>query len=409
MVKSSTVKFLYHSACLISTIGLFCYCGWRFIQNKSNSLVDFRSYNQEGKDIYPSFSICFFSYWEPSGNLNPGRNGFYNVDILKSQFGIDDLHSYIHFLEGRIWNETISNVNYDDVTMNLEDYLYAVGVSLNTIDSTAKYAWQNNESRYYNSSNTQMVKFPFFTSMRLPLQKCFTIDFSSKPFSEDKNQKITYIHLETKNWKSLGVNSRYFIHYPGQLLRAVQLDYEFNGTGIVAGKLHSKFLWIHIMEVIRRRNTFKTTCNTNSHKDFDSIAASLIGQAKCKPPHWTNPDFPVCNNKESIEKFNIKKDFPDTKFLSSYDKPCDQVQTATFTIQEIDRKEYENNPDNNGSLGIIFNSPDYREIKHIQDFNFESLIGNIGGYIGLFLGFAFWQIPDVINIIKHKCCQTSSN
>ena len=142
---------------------------------------------------------------------------------------------------------------------------------------------------------------------------------------------------------------------------------------------------------------------------MDSITASLIGDTKCKPPHWRELDFPVCNNSQSIKTFSIKKDFPDTKFLSSHHKPCDQVQTASFTIQEIDRKEQEKNTDTNSQLGIIFNSPDYREIKHTQEFNLESLIGNIGGYIGLFLGFALWQIPDVINIIISKCCRASSN
>ena len=95
-------------------------------------------------------------------------------------------------------------------------------------------------------------------------------------------------------------------------------------------------------------------------------------------------------------------DFPDAKFLNSTIQPCDQVQTATFNIQEVLRTPTDNTPNTSATLGIAFNSHVYREIQHNQDFNLESLIGNMGGYIGLFLGFAFWQIPGAISNILNK-------
>ena len=46
---------------------------------------------------------------------------------------------------------------------------------------------------------------------------------------------------------------------------------------------------------------------------------------------------------------------------------------------------------------IHFKSSHYKEIKQIKDFCLESWVGNVGGYMGLFLGYAICQFPDLIS------------
>ena len=129
MVENINVRTFYHIACLASTIGLFCYCGWRYIQNESNALVDFRPFHREEIDIYPSFSICIDSIWNDQDSIKKGT-GIYNATMLKSSYGVEVLNDYVHFLQGRYWNETMSKINYDDVTINLEYYLDLISISL---------------------------------------------------------------------------------------------------------------------------------------------------------------------------------------------------------------------------------------------------------------------------------------
>ena len=45
--------------CIVFTLSLLWMCAWRYIENDSTSLVDFRTYQQGENDIYPSFSLCF--------------------------------------------------------------------------------------------------------------------------------------------------------------------------------------------------------------------------------------------------------------------------------------------------------------------------------------------------------------
>ena len=59
-------------------------------------------------------------------------------------------------------------------------------------------------------------------------------------------------------------------------------------------------------------------------------------------------------------------------------------------------------------LNIQFKSPSYKTIRRIRAFNEETLIGNLGGYVGLFLGIAVWQFPDFIEFLAMKiksCCK----
>ena len=93
--------------------------------------------------------------------------------------------------------------------------------------------------------------------------------------------------------------------------------------------------------------------------------------------------------------------FSDTAFLKRFVQPCDEIQTLTYNIKEFGTDK-RSPVDNKASLFFVFKSTKYKEIQHIPAFDVESLIGNMGGYVGLFLGFAFWQAPDAFKLIGNK-------
>ena len=54
------------------------------------------------------------------------------------------------------------------------------------------------------------------------------------------------------------------------------------------------------------------------------------------------------------------------------------------------------------TIEVLFKNPYYEEVLHVQSFTIESWIGNAGGYLGLFVGFAFWQIPELLDFLSTK-------
>ena len=44
-------------------------------------------------------------------------------------------------------------------------------------------------------------------------------------------------------------------------------------------------------------------------------------------------------------------------------------------------------------LRIIFKLPLFKEIRQTRAYSFQTLVGNLGGYIGLFVGYTIKEIP----------------
>ena len=53
---------------------------------------------------------------------------------------------------------------------------------------------------------------------------------------------------------------------------------------------------------------------------------------------------------------------------------------------------------NNMSFGIVMDTiqTSFLRIEQIRGYDFNSLIGNIGGYVGMFLGYALLNVPNAI-------------
>ena len=126
----------------------------------------------------------------------------------------------------------------------------------------------------------------------------------------------------------------YILHYPKQLIRSSPMDIELPGyPGIISGTLTKKNFWIENLEVMRRRNTFKTPCNQELIADDDLILEKKLENAGCRPPHWpVDANYPICNNKNAMNKTNVQpSDFGNPDFLKPFVEPCDQLQNVMFT------------------------------------------------------------------------------
>merc|ERR1712218_25993 len=58
------------------------------------------------------------------------------------------------------------------------------------------------------------------------------------------------------------------------------------------------------------------------------------------------------------------------------------------------------------TIEIRYEDSIFKEIEYIEDYDFEAFVGNIGGYIGLFLGYALLQIPGILFSLLSWCGKT---
>ena len=62
----------------------------------------------------------------------------------------------------------------------------------------------------------------------------------------------------------------------------------------------------------------------------------------------------------------------------------DKIQGRTMTCKQcID-------------VGISYVGKSYEEINQLEDFGFEDFVSNLGGFIGIFLGYSMMQTPQLL-------------
>ena len=88
----------------------------------------------------------------------------------------------------------------------------------------------------------------------------------------------------------------------------------------------------------------------------------------------------------------------------TYPLPCQSIESLTYDYSET--KGVDKSQESRFMVIVHFPNLKYRQIEHVQEYDLESLLGNIGGYIGLFLGYSLINFPkficDLRNIIRKK-------
>ena len=78
------------------------------------------------------------------------------------------------------------------------------------------------------------------------------------------------------------------------------------------------------------------------------------------------------------------------KVFKTYDPPCEKMTSLVLTTSELNQKENEFN------VKVVYIDDFYQEIKDFQEVSFETFFSSVGGFVGIFIGYSFLQIPDVL-------------
>lgn len=438
MISHKGLHLTFHAICLLVTFSMLMYGAVKFIKDESTSIVDFQVYHNREEDIYPTISLCFFVD-NPEVPWYEGNLAIYNANEPKKKYNIDQidkLRDYVRFLMGQtntiIGINEILEVNYDEVTLDLKDYLKRINVGSG---DRVLYEWPTNNSN----------PMPFYISYRHGTAKCFSIDISDEVMPNIKGKAVSNINIEffANNdlfSKRSEVLLGYLMHYPKQLIRSTVLAIDHLG---IASRYFKKIFAVDNVEVIRRRNTRTSPCNEEYKQDDNVIQRKLIEKVGCSPPHWPfDTDYPRCTTiNQMVKILTPPYNYVDSEFLKNFDPPCNQIQTIAYTFDNLEggppdppageqgtpsgkqenvvNKSPSGPPGEEGnpgekqgtakqdnlktkSIDIIFKNPNYKQIQHVKSFDIESFIGNVGGYVGLFLGCAFWQAPDFMEFLLRK-------
>ena len=161
------------------------------------------------------------------------------------------------------------------------------------------------------------------------------------------------------------------------------------------------------MENLKRRNKIVDPCYENN--DYDSfIIHGIEKEIGCKPFYRkAEQKLAFCTNQTKMR--NISQRIEENYFGSVQEVilPCNEIQQIQFEFDEVDYSRiFDFGNDYDFTYGwfmvrLEFQSLTFKEVACIQKYGIESLIGNAGGYAGLFVGYNFLDLPRFIIFLRN--------
>ena len=364
----------------------------RFMENRDATSIQYKMYNDGPEDKYPTFSICF----EGNSFL------WYNEHQIFHEYGISastyetmvmgkDTFRKEYIPEKDLYKKVPIGLRND--SLPFDQFHVQIGDFLEVADFKTN---KDNNTYYYQDGLSQKVKPPFFIGYQTATMVCFTRqsdDISNLIRVSDsiafKRDVLTNLHY--KNTKI-----KFISHYPGQLFRS--FDTPSFSTSF------ARYHWDEILSfnlaqhtILRKRHDSNKPCNIEIENQDQNYLLGVSKSIGCIPPYWKNvivklPEIMECSTPKQLkEAYHFTQNL--RQILPSYGTPCwDVFDSVSYNWI----KATLNNDNKLSNITMTYKQKYYEEIKYGKDFTLESFISNVGGFIGMFLGYSLMQLPDFL-------------
>ena len=321
---------LFYIGCFVAAMYFFGSCIQEYVLNEDTSTVRFKSFHADEKSLYPSLTLCFGDFWNFDFRSNDPD---IVIDYDEEKTFRDAFKQYLSGCEGYsecTWNKSFENIDYDNVSINLMDYVTAE-ITVFEDDTMLKYAYPTllKPESVWNETSQEMIFYGYnggtrvYTSKRTADSKCITFDI---PFRKDKLVRHHSILLDNTIFQGSGKERpndlfQAFFHFPHQTMRKTSKKSRWTDTAKLMDKncddlfgydlqtqcrqilpfTYTMVFDVHHMLAVSRRNKPRDHCSKNWRHDDIEVLTELAAKVGCKPKHWnTSSNFPVCQEMKSM-------------------------------------------------------------------------------------------------------------
>lgn len=370
-------KYFFHSVCWVSTALLLGYWIYLFLLDEDICLVDYKKYYDIPDHTFPVLSFCLKDPF-PMDRLRP-ENSEITPEI------------YSKFLQGKYFSLSMLRINYSDVVLDASKYVDRYWIN-----------WRNGSDKIISISNeSNNILIPSFAGIwDNKFYNCYALqvphDSEINAFSIGISSSIFPGGIRTNDYRFLSM-----LHGRNQLLISGSVKYNYpRREPKDFYKLRYK---VKGVELIRRRNKRNRPC----YKDWTNYDAMIMeNHAKvlgCTPPYFNPiPNIPYCSNKDQMAASPLNLRFDDY----GTHPPCEGMEKIDLTFEEhvVERAEDDIAMFRAGYFwfGLYIYDQKFKEIEQIKAIDIHGLIGYIGGYIGLILGYSILKIPEYFVVLIWK-------
>ena len=350
--------------CVIILLFMTSYWVWKFaIEDRDVGVVDYIPFDRSFGIELPAVTFCF-----PNPFLR---------DQMESHTPEINSSRYLQYLKGDVIDEKLTDVDYENVTMNLQEYLRLGTVQL------------RNETIGRNATFHHKVNFNGYMGMndKKKLYKCFEVSMVGKQLNGIRHIWLGYDINRLSNDMGLDILvTKVKANHPGQL--SLISGFYIMPLLPSISNTHGYIYNIQDLEILQGRNSVKRRCTPySSTNSFDDMLREQHVKGKdCSAPYLQPiTGVPKCSTKDSIKRSMYDFQSIDALILSGYYPSCCLRYSKMVEKIDLCNKQICGRADGLFMIGITY--PKYvKIITQSKDVDIHSLIGNIGGYVGLFLG-----------------------
>ena len=292
---------------------------------------------------------------------------FFSHDTTK-----DDYHNYL--VGDSSPNSINRGIEYDKVTLNIFDYFSEAKLRFkskkNMPDLPYAICSDIQNCTYFNFkiNFNGMMKKSFFRCFGIEINKEFTndVDFYLLTFDEKLRSVIGEAQMSILSFNQ-----------PNQFVRNFRGNKPFRWSDNHKGE--TDMLEVTSIEMLKRRDKRQEHCMAEWMIYDRILEQNQIEKVGCRAPYQRSPiEIPVCSSMEDMERVL----FDGEELALEYGPPCQEMPTIEYNHGVL-----EADPIFGDNISIYVSYPnELKIITQSQKVDVHALIGNIGGYIGLFLG-----------------------
>ena len=113
--REKLFKYMFHGLCGFATLCFTLFCVHQYALDEDVARIEFQEFNSDENQIYPSVTICF------PNPLLEDKLAQYGKGINAS--------TYTSFVVGELWDERMAMIDYDDVSIDIENYLLGISMA----------------------------------------------------------------------------------------------------------------------------------------------------------------------------------------------------------------------------------------------------------------------------------------
>ena len=358
--KISSLTF--KAICSIAAGFMIGFWIFKYHENEDVSAVEYVSYETQTDLAYPVLSVCTFTPFIY-------QNLFWNSSAHVSA---NEYNRYIHGLSA--FREEYKGIIFDNVTLNLLEHVQEVVIKTRNEKDVRKLSCNDVKNCSYikfkiNYEGTKGGYAIRCVGFEVHQERLGAIDLLKVIF------KPNLIDMLTKAGKGRFGPTVLVLNYPGQIMKSMRTSQQIWKNPHEPSRL--LLIKVRAMEVLRRRSKTKEPCLADwAHYD-DMVLKKHESKLTCSPP-YRKSGKPSCTTRRELEDSVYEMEDMTRNYKQ---EPCKEMSSIVFKAEKYAYASH------NESLQLMFKHPlKAKVIKQIKSVDFQALIGNIGGYIGLFLG-----------------------